>query len=60
MQFGLTDAPMALMDLMNFMLQAYLDKFIIMFIDDILVYSKNLKEHEHHLNLVLKRLREQK
>ena len=60
MPFGLTNAPAAFMDLMNRVFRDYLDKFVIVFIDDILVYSKDRKEHEHHLNLVLKRLRGQK
>ena len=58
MPFGLTNAPTAFMDLMNRVFKDYLDKFVIMFIDDILVYSKNEKEHEQHLRAVLQRLRE--
>ncbi|KAL5542066.1 hypothetical protein UlMin_009776 [Ulmus minor] len=49
MPFGLTNAPAAFMDLMNRVFAQYLDKFIIVFIDDILVYSKTLEEHEEHL-----------
>ncbi|KAL5579017.1 hypothetical protein UlMin_011459 [Ulmus minor] len=49
MPFGLTNAPAAFMDLMNRVFAQYLDKFIIVFIDDILVYSKTPKEHEEHL-----------
>jgi len=56
--FGLTNAPATIMCLMNNVLHPYLDKFIIMFINDIMVYSKNEKEHEKHLAAVLKLLRE--
>ena len=49
MLFGLTNAPAALMDLMNRVFHPYLDQFIIVFIDDILVYSKNGEEHAFHL-----------
>ena len=56
--FGLTNAPAAFMDLMNREFQDYLDKFVIVFIDDILAYSKNEQEHEDHLSLVLQRLSE--
>ena len=58
MPFGLTNAPAAFMDLMNRVFRDYLDKFVIVFIDDILVYSKDEQEHEDHLGLVLQRLRE--
>ena len=58
MPFRLTNTPAAFMDLMNRVFQDYLDKFIIVFIDDILVYSKNEQEHGDHLSLVLQRLRE--
>ena len=60
MPFGLTNVPAAFMDLMNRVLNDYLDKFIIIFIDDILVYSKIHKEHERHLKLVLQQLRQKK
>ena len=60
MPFGLTNAPAAFMDLMNRVFSDYLDKFVIVFIDDILVYSKNHEEHEKHLKLVLQRLRKER
>ncbi|MCO6516861.1 MAG: reverse transcriptase family protein, partial [Snodgrassella sp.] len=58
MSFGLTNAPAAFMDLMNRVFRDYLDKFVIVFIDDILVYSQSESQHEQHLRLVLQRLRE--
>ena len=56
--FGLTNAPTAFMDLMNRVFQPYLDRFVIVFIDDILVYSGSSKEHSEHLRIVLQTLRE--
>jgi hypothetical protein len=53
MLFGLTNAPAYFMNLMNKVFMEYLDKFIVVFIDDILVYSKNDCDHEEHLRLVL-------
>ena len=53
MSFGLTNAPTAFMDLMNRVFRPYLDLFVIVFIDDILVYSRSELEHERHLGLVL-------
>jgi len=57
MPFGLTNAPTAFMDLMNRVFKEYLDKFVIVFIDDILIYSKSKVEREHHLRLVMETLR---
>ena len=58
MPFGLTNAPAAFMDLMNRVFQPYLDRFVIIFIDDILVYSGSSEEHSEHLRIVLQTLRE--
>ncbi|XP_062088884.1 uncharacterized protein LOC133795448 [Humulus lupulus] len=58
MPFGLTNAPAAFMDLMNRVFKDYLDKFVIVFIDDILVYSRSQEEHEEHLRLTLEKLKE--
>ena len=58
MSFGLTNAPAAFMDLMNRVFKPFLDKFIIVFIDDILVYSRSTEEHEVHLRVALQTLRE--
>ncbi|GJR60652.1 putative reverse transcriptase domain-containing protein [Tanacetum coccineum] len=60
MPFGLTNAPAVFMDLMNKVCKLYLDRFVIVFIDDILIYSKSRKEHEGHLRLILKLLKEEK
>nr|GEW18905.1 putative reverse transcriptase domain-containing protein [Tanacetum cinerariifolium] len=59
MPFGLTNAPAVFMDLMNRVYKPYLDRFLIIFIDDILIYSKNRKEHEGHLMLILKLLKDE-
>ncbi|GJR58070.1 putative reverse transcriptase domain-containing protein [Tanacetum coccineum] len=59
MPFGLTNAPTIFMDLMNRVCKPYLDRFMIVFIDDILIYSKSRKEHEGHLKLILKLLKEE-
>jgi hypothetical protein len=58
MSFGLTNAPAYFMYLMNSVFMPELDKFVVLFIDDILVYSKNEEEHAGHLHVVLQRLRE--
>jgi hypothetical protein len=57
MSFGLTNASAHFMYLMNSVFMPKLDKFIMIFIDDILVYSKNMEEHEEHLRIMLQRLR---
>nr|GFA13595.1 putative reverse transcriptase domain-containing protein [Tanacetum cinerariifolium] len=59
MPFGLTNAPAVFMDLMNRVCKPYLDKFVIAFIDDILIYSKTKEEHEVYLKLVLESLRKE-
>ena len=58
MSFGLTNAPAAFMDLMNRVFRPYVDQFIVVFINDILVYSKSMEEQVHHLRTVLQTLRE--
>jgi hypothetical protein len=56
--FGLTNTPAYFMYLMNKVFMEYLDKFVVVFIDDILVFSRSEEEHEEHMRLVLKKLRE--
>ena len=56
MSFGLTNAPAAVMDLMNRVFHPYFDQFVIVFIDDILVYSKSVDDHALHLRIVLQTL----
>jgi hypothetical protein len=58
MSFGLTNAPAYFMYLMNKVFMEYLDKFVVVFIDDIMIFSKNEEEHDEHLRLVLQKLRE--
>ena len=58
MSFGLTNAPAYFMNMMNKVFMEFLDKFVVVFIDDILVYLKNEEEHKEHLHLVLVKLRE--
>nr|GEY02517.1 putative reverse transcriptase domain-containing protein [Tanacetum cinerariifolium] len=59
MPFGLTNTTAIFMDLMNRVCKPYLDKFVIVFIDDILIYSKSKQEHEEHLNLILELLKKE-
>jgi hypothetical protein len=58
MSFGLTNAPDYFMYLMTKVFMEYLDKFVVVFIDDILVYSKSEEEHKDHLRLVLQKLQD--
>jgi DNA replication protein DnaC len=60
MSFGLTNAPAYFMYLMNSVFMTELDKFVVVFIDDILIYSKNEEEHAEHFRIVLQRLRDHK
>jgi hypothetical protein len=60
MSFGLTNALAYFMYMMNKVFMEYLDKFVVVFIDDILVYSRNEEEHEEHLRLVLQKLQDHK
>ena len=58
MPFGLMNAPAAFIDLMHRVFQPYLDQFVVVFMDDILIYSKSEWEHEYHLRIVLQLLRD--
>ena len=58
MLFRLTNVPAAFLNLMHWVFKPYLDQFIVIFINDILVYSKTKKDHERHLRMVLQTLRE--
>ena len=58
MPFGLTNAPAAFMDLMHRIFQPYLDQFVVVFVDDILIYSQSEWEHEYHVRIVLQLLRD--
>jgi len=58
MPFGVTNAPALFMDYMNRIFRPFLDKFVVVFIDDILIYSQTLEEHAEHLKIVLSILRE--
>src|SRR4051812_15317682 len=60
MSFGLTNAPAYFMTMMNKVFMEYLYKFVVVFIDDILIYSKDDAEHEKHLRLIMEKLREHK
>ena len=57
LSFGLTNAPAPFMDLMNHVFQSYVDRFVVVFIVDILVYSKDREDHDTHLRVVLETLR---
>ena len=58
MPFGLTNAPTAFMDLMHRVFQPYLYQFVVVFVDDILIYSQSERDHEYHLRIVLQLLRD--
>jgi hypothetical protein len=56
MTFGLTNAPLYFMNMMNKVFTEFLEKFVVVFIDDILIYSKSNKEHQKHLRLIMEKL----
>ena len=58
MPFGMTNTPAAFMDLMHRVFQPYLDRFVMVFIDDIMIYSQSERENEDHLRVVLQLLRD--
>ena len=58
MPFGLTNVPAAFMDMMNCIYRPYFDHFVVVFVDDILIYSTSREEHGHHLHMALQTLRE--
>jgi hypothetical protein len=60
MPFGLANVPTTFMDLMNRLFHDFLDQFVVAFTDNILIYSKNMEEHEDHLRRVLQRLKKKK
>ena len=60
MSFGLMNAPVEFMELMHRVFQTYLDQFVVVFVDDILIYSKYEEEHEDHLRVILQVLRDHK
>ena len=60
MAFGLTNTPAAFMDLMNRVFKKYMDKFVIVFMDDILIYSRTQEEHAEHLRISLEILRNER
>jgi len=60
MSFGLTNVPAAFMDLMNKVIMTHLDQFVVVFIDDILVYSRTLQEHAYHFMKSLRSIKEER